>query len=188
MIRHRSYLVLLFYYSQIPYFYSNHTSLIVIIRRKFIWIRLYKILWFIIWYYCIQWFLLIHKFKRYLVCILINMYWITNYNYIYFYNTNQFLLINSPYFMLFLYWNNFNIYSYFFNSFFYLNILYNCLIDILVTDAILNNFILLKYLRSNYFQLVLNQLFYYLFNINLNNFLIFINIRNVVKYNYYCLL
>ena len=185
MVRYRSRLMLLFFYYQIPHFYNNNPSLLFLIRRKFVWLKLYRITWFILFYYCHQWFLLIHRLRRHLSLILMNTYHTVIINLMYFSKTNQFFLINIPYMLLFFFWYNFNVCLYFYKSLTWLNILYDYKLNVYIDDLILEEFIFLKYLRTVKFQFVLNQLFYFLLNSALLNFIIFINIRLIVNYNLY---
>lgn len=182
MIRNRSNLITLFYYSKIPHFYNTYATLLIIIRRKFIWFRIYKVVWLIYWYFWKNWLLIIQKYKQKLIHILFNFYCIDNYNYFYFYNTNQYLLINIPYFLLFLYYNNFNIFIIHYNSTIFINILNNS-IKLTVLNQIFNNFLILKYLRLNLFQVIVSNLIFYYVKNDLN-FLFYCTYWQKIKYEF----
>lgn len=182
MIRNRSNLVLLLYYIQIPHFYNSYSTLLILVKRRYIWLRIYRIAWRNIWILLSSYILMVQKIKKTLKLILLNMYSLINYSYFYFYNNNQFLLIYVPYFALFMHFNYINIYLLKWNSFYIIQFLYNNLLLNPVNDLLFNSFISWKILRLNNFQLLNFFLIFYNYYELMANFLFFPRLKQNLKY------
>lgn len=182
MIRNRSNLVLLLYYTRIPHFYNSYSTLLILVKRRYIWLRIYRVVWRNIWILLLSYILMIQKIKKTLKLILLNMYSLINYSYFYFYNNNQFLLLYVPYFALFMHFNYINIYLLKWHSFYIIQFLYNNLLLNPINDLLFNSFIPWKILRLHNFQLLNFFLIFYNYFELMTNFLFFPRLRQNLKY------
>ena len=182
MIRNRSNLILLLYYVRIPHFYNSYSTLLILVKRRYIWLRIYRVVWRNVWVLLLSYILMIQNIKKTLKLTLLNMYSLINYSYFYFYNNNQFLLIYVPYFALFMHFNYINIYLLKWNSFYIIQFLYNNLLLNPINDLLFNSFISWKILRLNNFQLLNFFLIFYNYYELMTNFLFFPRLKQNLKY------
>lgn len=163
MIRYRSRLIQVFSYYTIPLFYNSYATLLVIIRRKKIWIRVYRIIWASVIRYYFSWGLLIKYMIKYIKHYFIYYLYKLLFSYIYFAFSNQFMLINYPLFLRQLNYYKFNLVYYFWQNFKFISFL---LTTVMWTDMISTwgGFLWLKYMKSInlsisliYYKIISNQ-------------------------------